>query len=463
MRRAYSVHAVSAQAGSLAAIATTCSLATRFLLPRRLEVCARGGFLHSDGLAAPDFLQVVEVAHRGMHDVHDHVAEIHQYPLAARLAFDAVDARAALAHLFLHVVGERLHLARRLGARDHDPLEHRRHARGVVDMDVAALDVLQRVDHHALLLADVHLTVEPVLGDIVRHRAWHEGVERLAARHARADVACRHRERRHRHDDRVAARRDVVARAREDRDAREARYLRRLAPAAQARVLVAAEQQVELVLRAFAAQPLERIHRVRRSARLELAPVELVVGMVLGHEREHRQAVLDARHRRLAVAGSSGGNPQDPGEAELLHRALRDRQVGVVHRIERAAEDAQLQLRTSPWPSTTYFCVVRPSRPTGPRACSLSVEMPTSAPRPYSKPSAKRVDAFTSTELESTSRRNRCARCQSSVTIASVCCEPYFATCAMASSRPGSVVMETTGASHSLWKSSSVAFFSPFT
>ena len=35
---------------------------------------------------------------------------------------------------------------------------------------------------------------------------------------------------------------------------------------------------------------------------------------------------------------------------------------------------------------------VRPSRPTGPRACSLSVEMPISAPRPYSKPSAKRVD-----------------------------------------------------------------------
>src|SRR4029077_4192535 len=114
------------------------------------------------------------------------------------------------------------------------------------------------------------------------------------------------------------------------------------------------------------------------------------------------------------------------------HRGLRDRQVGVVHRIERAAEDAQLQRRTSPWPSTTYFCEVRPSRPTGPRACSLSVEMPISAPRPYSKPSAKRVEALTKTELESTSRRNRRALASSSVTIASVCCDPYLPICSIA-------------------------------
>jgi hypothetical protein len=86
----------------------------------------------------------------------------------------------------------------------------------------------------------------------------------------------------------------------------------------------------------------------------------------------------------------------------------------------------------------------------GPRACSLLVEMPISAPRPYSKPSAKRVEAFTITELESTSRRKRCARDQSSVTIASVCCEPYFAMCAMASSRPGSVAIETIGARYSV-------------
>jgi len=42
------------------------------------------------------------------------------------------------------------------------------------------------------------------------------------------------------------------------------------------------------------------------------------------------------------------------------------------------------QPRTWPSPNTTYFSEVRPSSPTGPRACSLSVEMPISAPRPYS-------------------------------------------------------------------------------
>src|SRR5690606_5157445 len=66
--------------------------------------------------------------------------------------------------------------------------------------------------------------------------------------------------------------------------------------------------------------------------------------------------------------------------------------------------------RISPSPSTTYFCDVSPSRPTGPRAWILSVEIPISAPRPYSKPSAKRVEALIITELESTSVRKRRAR-----------------------------------------------------
>ncbi|MCY1445815.1 hypothetical protein D9M71_623470 [compost metagenome] len=54
----------------------------------------------------------------------------------------------------------------------------------------------------------------------------------------------------------------------------------------------------------------------------------------------------------------------------------------------------------------------------------MSVEMPISAPRPYSKPSAKRVEALTITEAESTSVRKRRASLKFSVMIASVCCEP---------------------------------------
>jgi len=60
------------------------------------------------------------------------------------------------------------------------------------------------------------------------------------------------------------------------------------------------------------------------------------------------------------------------------------------------------------------------------------------------------VEALTSTELESTSRRKRCARAASCVTMASVCCEPYLAMCAIASSSPFTTRIETTGASHSV-------------
>src|SRR6185436_16884867 len=145
-------------------------------------------------------------------------------------------------------------------------------------------------------------------------------------------------------------------------------------------------------------------------------------------------------------AGLAGGQPQDLFQVQLVQRRLRHRQVRQVNRVKRAAEDSDAQRRTSPWPRTTYLGVVRPSRPTGPRACSRSVEMPISAPRPYSKPSAKRVEAFHITEAESTSRRKRSPRARSPVTMASVCCEPYLAMWSIASSRPFTTRTDTTGA-----------------
>src|SRR5687768_805655 len=118
MRLTYSAQACSAQPGSLAATATTWSLGTPVrLLPGSFPL--RRFALESHRLAAPDLLEVVEVAHRGMHDVHHHVAQVHQHPLAALFAFDAVDPAAALAHALLHALGERLDLGIRRAARDH--------------------------------------------------------------------------------------------------------------------------------------------------------------------------------------------------------------------------------------------------------------------------------------------------------------------------------------------------------
>ena len=90
---------------------------------------------------------------------------------------------------------------------------------------------------------------------------------------------------------------------------------------------------------------------------------------------------------------------------------------------------------------------------------SLLVEMPISAPSPYSKPSAKRVDVLTITELESTSRRKRIALACSAVTIASVCCEPYLAMWAMAPSSESTTRTARMGARYSVYQSCSVATF----
>ena len=58
-------------------------------------------------------------------------------------------------------------------------------------MDVVALDVLERLDHDALLGADIHHAVEPVRGDIVRHRGRHQRrrVSRRARTRARISLA----------------------------------------------------------------------------------------------------------------------------------------------------------------------------------------------------------------------------------------------------------------------------------
>src|SRR5919199_5282659 len=143
MRFIYSAQAFSAQSGSRALIATTWSRGTRLTFVLGVRV-------HAHALAAPDFLEVVEAAHGGMHDMHDHVAEIDEHPFPCRLALNAVDANAHLANLLLHAVGERLDLTGRIAARDDDALEHRRHARCIEHQDVVSLDVFERVDDNAL-------------------------------------------------------------------------------------------------------------------------------------------------------------------------------------------------------------------------------------------------------------------------------------------------------------------------
>src|SRR5260221_2469803 len=120
MRRAYSAHACSAQAGSLAATATTRSLGTGRLLLRRGGLRLRSFGLHF--LAAPHFFQIVEAAYRRVHHVHDDLAQVDQHPFAAFLDLDSIHLAVVLLHLVAHVDCERLYLARWIAACDDDAL-----------------------------------------------------------------------------------------------------------------------------------------------------------------------------------------------------------------------------------------------------------------------------------------------------------------------------------------------------
>src|SRR5262245_24726814 len=149
MRRAYSSQASSAQPGSLALTARTLNLGT-------VPLFWFFSIHKTNRLAAPHLLEVIELAHRGMHDVNHDVAEVDQHPFAGLLALDAVHPRAELLDALLHAVCKRFDLPIGVAARDHYALEHGRHARGVVDDDVVPLDVLQGLHHGALLCADIH-------------------------------------------------------------------------------------------------------------------------------------------------------------------------------------------------------------------------------------------------------------------------------------------------------------------
>src|SRR6185503_785075 len=165
MRRTYASRALLAQDGRLLATATTCSLDTNrlFLFLRRRGTprlrFGRRRQLHF--LAAPEFLQVVVAAHGRVHHVDDNVAQVHQHPFAVAPAFDAHHFRAQRLELFLHVGGERVHLAVGVAARDHHALEIGGLRGDVEHHDVAALDVFQRFDHGSLLNAYVHQAYRP--------------------------------------------------------------------------------------------------------------------------------------------------------------------------------------------------------------------------------------------------------------------------------------------------------------
>ena len=113
--------------------------------------------------------------------------------------------------------------------------------------------------------------------------------------------------------------------------------------------------------------------------------------------------------------------------------------------------------RVWPDPRTRYLKEVSCSTPTGPRACIRPVAMPISAPKPNSPPSANCVDALWSTIAESTSRRKRSAAAASSVTMASVWCEPNVSMWPTAASSPSTTRTAMIASRYSDRQSASLA------
>ena len=86
----------------------------------------------------------------------------------------------------------------------------------------------------------------------------------------------------------------------------------------------------------------------------------------------------------------------------------------------------------------------------GPRAWSLSVEIPISAPRPYCPPSEKRVEQLMKTFAESIFCVNWLAVWILLVTIASVCFEEYLLMWLIASSVDSTVLSATMRSKNSV-------------
>src|SRR5689334_25382611 len=246
--------------------------------------------------------------------------------------------------------------------------------------------------------------------------------------------------------------------------------------------IVAAHEPDEFESRKTLLQSLQRVERVvRMKIVLEVHDDD---PRMTGDQFGVADAIMQRRHSGDRLQGIlRSDEPPDVIEPETFQRHFADMAMTFVGGVERAAEETDpqarrdrprrsdpvgtltmrpgLHSRTCPVPRTTYLNVVSCSTPTGPRACSLPVPIPISAPMPNSAPSANWVEAFHSTIAESSAERKRSAAALSSVTMLSVWREPYFSMCAMASSTPLTAFTAMTASRYSFGQSSSLARCAP--
>ncbi len=188
----------------------------------------------------------------------------------------------------------------------------------------------------------------------------------------------------------ACARRKIGTGPIDDGDGHEIGELAPTPPAVQLREVIGAHDEDEMNP---GETPAQRQHRVVGVAgaerRLDGGDVDRRVS---GERAGGFDAFLERRQAAVVLEWIAGRDqPPDAVEAEPLSGEQAQRAVGVVRRIERAAEqtdahaagdgrqaDVALQGRVCPSPRTRYLKEVSCSTPTGPRACRRPVAMPIS-------------------------------------------------------------------------------------
>src|SRR5438128_802061 len=215
--------------------------------------------------------------------------------------------------------------------------------------------------------------VQPPRLDQARDRGRDELVDRLAGGHAGANLAGCVRERLDLEalDAVGSADGDGVAGARRHGEARQTQYLLRLLPARERSILVGPDHDDRIGEAALS----EHVERPRVWVELD------------AEVRERRSGELEARlgRRRDVLVPGRGGDEHDRLAEALAHR-LREYDVAVVRRIERAAEQHGQESSSSSSPTSTASPVFAPAARSAASSWSPSGALPvTRKPRSVRK------------------------------------------------------------------------------
>ncbi len=104
--------------------------------------------------------------------------------------------------------------------------------------------------------------------------------------------------------------------------------------------LVGTNKQVDLGLRIFSLQGLQRINCEAGARALDFAVIDHDMGHAFKRQPGHSQPMYRRAEGPGLVPGLAGGNNIQPVKPELRQSGLRQRDVGVVGRIKRAAKHA---------------------------------------------------------------------------------------------------------------------------